>query len=258
MYSFIHKINNKWNNTNVSSVNSYNNNYQLENRKFTELNYDNNNFIVYSDEGVKNHKITIGFKENIVCVVFLLDIINKEAHLQLLDKFRKCKKNNQYPTSDDIKSMVKFCINFAKNKKMKSITLEDRASLICEKNGNRYSSCLSDYYFLKKYNSYYGFHFRFVLENLIERNIFSQDKNKLEKLKIKDIHWNNIFDKIKNDEEWEKWYYFFSKINKNLLLKQLFIKMGNNFCSLINPLIIYLLKELNISTLKGKLFIKYL
>jgi len=140
MYNYIYNLEKKWNNSSISSLSNINNLSDIENNKFTIL----GEFIVYSSQNNKNQKITIGYSQNVVCVVFLLDFLNKCAHLQLLDKFTK------HPSSEDINKMVLFCIEFSKKKGMKCITLEDRASLICKKNGQKYTAKLSDYYLLKK------------------------------------------------------------------------------------------------------------
>ena len=116
MYNYIYNLEKKWNNSSISSLSNINNLSDIENNKFTILNYNNDEFIVYSSQNNKNQKITIGYSQNVVCVVFLLDFLNKCAHLQLLDKFRKCKKDHKYPSSEDINKMVLFCIEFAKKK----------------------------------------------------------------------------------------------------------------------------------------------
>jgi len=256
MYNYIYNLEKKWNNSSISSLSNINNLSDIENNKFTMLNYNNDEFIVYSSQNNKNQKITIGYSQNVVCVVFLLDFLNKCAHLQLLDKFRKCKKDNKYPSSEDINKMVLFCIEFAKKKGMKCITLEDRASLICKKNGQKYTAKLSDYYLLKKYNSYYGHKFGFILENKTNQRIFLEDVNKLRSTRIKDIDWEKIIGKIQDNDEFKKWSKLFNKIDKNNLLNTLFEEMEDKFCSILDLLIINIMKQLNISTLRGQIFIK--
>lgn len=258
MYNYIYNLENKWNNSSTSSISNINEISDINNKEFSVLNYNDDEVIIYSSKNEKNQKITIGYKENVVCVVFLLDLLNLCAHLQLLDKFRKCKKDNKYPTSEDINKMVSFCIEFAKKRGMKCITLEDRASLICKKNGQTYSAKLSDYYLLKKYNSYYGHKFGFILENKMNRRIFLEDVKKLRKTKIKDVDWKKIMKHIENDDEYGEWSDLLKKINKNRLLKTLLENMGDKFCSIMDLLIINIMKELNITTLRGQIFIKYL
>lgn len=248
MYNYIYNLEKKWNNSSTSRISNINEISDINNQEFSVL----NEFIVYSSKNEKNQKIIIGYKENVVCVVFLLDFLNLCAHLQLLDKFRK------YPTSEDINKMVSFCIEFAKKREMKCITLEDRASLICKKNGQTYTAKLSDYYLLKKYNSYYGHKFGFILENKMNQHIFLEDVKKLRKTKIKDVDWEKIMKHIENDDEYGEWLDLFRKINKNRLLKTLFEKMGDKFCSIMDLLIINIMKELNITTLRGQIFIKLL
>jgi hypothetical protein len=250
MYNYIYNLEKKWNNSSISSLSNINELSDIENNKFTMLNYNNDEFIVYSSQNNKNQKITIGYSQNVVCVVFLLDFLNKCGHLQLLDKFTK----NQ--TSEDINKMVLFCIDFAKKRGMKCITLEDRASLICKKNGQKYTAKLSDYYLLKKYNSYYGHKFGFILENKTDQRIFLEDVNKLRSTKIKDIDWEKIIIKIQNDNEFKKWSKLFNKIDKNNLLNTLFEEMEDKFFSILDLLIINVMKQLNISTLRGQIFIK--
>lgn len=252
MYNYIYNLEKKWNNSSISSISNINEINDINNKEFSVLNYNDDEFIVYSSKNEKNQKITIGYKENVVCVVFLLDFLNLCAHLQLLDKFRK------YPISDDINKMVSFCIEFAKKRGMKCITLEDRASLICKKNGQTYTAKLSDYYLLKKYNSYYGHKFGFVLENKMNQRIFLEDVQKLRKTKIKDVNWEKIMKHIENDDEYGELSDLLKKINKNRLLKTLLENMGDKFCSIMDLLIINIMKELNITTLRGQIFIKYL
>jgi hypothetical protein len=154
--------------------------------------------------------------------------------------------------------MVSFCIEFSKKSGMKCITLEDRASLICKKNGKTYTAKLSDDYLLKKYNSYYGHKFGFILENKMNQLIFLEDVKKLRKTKIKDVDWEKIRKHIENDDEYGEWSELLRKMSKNILLKTLFEKMGDKFCSIIDLLIINIMKELNITTLRGQIFIKYI
>lgn len=258
MYNYIYNLEKKWNNSSMTSLSNINELSDINNKEFSVLNYNNDEFIVYSSKNEKNQKITIGYKENVVCVVFLLDLLNLCAHLQLLDKFRKCKKDNKYPTSDDINKMVSFCIEFAKKRGMKYITLEDRTSLICKKNGQTYSAKLSDYYLLKKYNSYYGHKFGFILENKMNQQIFLEDVKKLRKTKIKDVDWEKIRKYIENDDEYGEWLDLFRKIDKYISLNALFEKMEDNYFSIMDLLIINIMKDLNITTLRGQIFIKYL
>lgn len=252
MYNYIYNLEKKWNNSSTSRISNINEISDINNREFSVLNYNDDEVIIYSSKNEKNQKITIGYKENVVCVVFLLDLRNLCAHLQLLNKLRK------YPTSEDINKMVSFCIEFAKKREMKCITLEDRASLICKKNGQTYTAKLSDYYLLKKYNSYYGHKFGFVLENKMNRRIFLEDVQKLRKTKIKDVDWKKIMKHIENDDEYPEWLDLLRKINKNRLLKTLLENMGDKFCSIMDLLIINIMKELNITTLRGQIFIKLL
>lgn len=258
MYNFIYNLEKKYNNSSMSSLSNINEISDINNKEFSVLNYNNDEFIVYSSKNEKNQKITIGYKENVVCVVFLLDLLNLCAHLQLLDKFRKCKKDNKYPTSDDINKMVSFCIEFAKKREMKCITLEDRASLMCKKNGQTYTAKLSDYYLLKKYNSYYGHKFGFILENKMNQLIFLEDVKKLRKTKIKDVDWEKIRKYIENDDEYGEWLDLFRKIDKDISLNSLFEKMEDNYFSIMDLLIINIMKDLNITTLRGQIFIKLL
>ena len=119
---------------------------------------------------------------------------------------RLYRSDNKYPTSDDINKMVSFCIEFAKKRGMKFITLEDRASFICKNNnGQTYTVKLSDYYLLKKYNSYYGHKFGFDLENKMNQHIFLEDVKKLRKTKIKDVDWKKIMKHIENPV-FENWF----------------------------------------------------
>ncbi len=83
-----------------------------------------------------------------------------------------------------------------------------------------------------------------------------EDVNKLRSTKIKDIDWEKIIIKIQNDNEFKKWSKLFNKIDKNNLLNTLFEKMEDKFCSILDLLIINVMKQLNISTLRGQIFIK--
>jgi len=110
--------------------------------------------------------------------------------------------------------MVSFCIEFAKKREMKCITLEDRASLMCKKNGQTYTAKLSDYYLLKKYNSYYGHKFGFILENKMNQQIFLEDVKKLRKTKIKDVDWEKIRNILKMMMNMENGWIYSEKNNK--------------------------------------------
>ena len=54
----------------------------------------------------------------------------------------------------------------------------------------------------------------------------------------------------------KKWSKLFNKIDKNNLLNTLFEEMEDKFCSILDLLIINIMKQLNISTLRGQIFIK--
>lgn len=248
MYNYIYNLEKKWNNSSMSSLSNINELSDINNKEFSIL----DEFIVYSSKNEKNQKITIGYKENVVYVVFLLDSVNLCAHLQLFNRFRT------YPISKDINKMVSVCIEFGKKRGMKYITLEDQSFLICKKNGQAYTSKLSDYYLLKKYNSYYGHKFGFILENKMNQQIFLEDVNKLRETKIKDVDWEKIRKYIENDDEYGEWLYLFRKIDKDISLNALFEKMEDNYFSIMDLLIINIMKDLNITTLRGQIFIKYL
>ena len=63
---------------------------------------------------------------------------------------------------------------------------------------------------------------------------------------------------IENYDEYVEWSDLLKKINKNRLLKTLLENMGDKFCSIMDLLIINIMKELNITTLRGQIFIKLL
>ena len=92
----------------------------------------------------------------------------------------------------------------------------------------------------------------------MNRRIFLEDVKKLRKTKIKDVDWEKIMKHIENDDEYVEWSDLLKKINKNRLLKTLLENMGDKFCSIMDLLIISIMKELNITTLRGQIFIKYL
>jgi hypothetical protein len=232
----------------MSSLSNINELSDINNKEFSIL----DEFIVYSSKNEKNQKITIGYKENVVYVVFLLDSVNLCAHLQLFNRFRK------YPISKDINKIVSVCIELGKKRGMKYITLEDQSFLICKKNGQSYTSKLSDYYLLKKYNSYYGHKFGFILENKMNQQIFLEDVNKLRETKIKDVDWEKIRKYIEYDDEYGEWLDLFRKIDKDISLNSLFEKMEDNYFSIMDLLIINIMKDLNITTLRGQIFIKLL
>ena len=54
----------------------------------------------------------------------------------------------------------------------------------------------------------------------------------------------------------KKWSKLFNKIDKNNLLNTLFEEKEDKFCSILDLLIINIMKQLNISTLRGQIFIK--
>ena len=248
MYNYIYNLEKKWNNSSMSSLSNINELSDINNKEFSIL----DEFIVYSSKNEKNQKITIGYKENVVYVVFLLDSVNLCAHLQLFNRFRK------YPISKDINKIVSVCIELGKKRGMKYITLEDQSFLICKKNGQSYTSKLSDYYLLKKYNSYYGHKFGFILENKMNQQIFLEDVNKLRETKIKDVDWEKIRKYIEYDDEYGEWLDLFRKIDKDISLNSLFEKMEDNYFSIMDLLIINIMKDLNITTLRGQIFIKLL
>jgi len=92
----------------------------------------------------------------------------------------------------------------------------------------------------------------------MNQRIFLEDVKKLRKTKIKDVDWEKIRKHIENDDEYGEWSELLRKMSKNILLKTLFEKMGDKFCSIIDLLIINIMKELNITTLRGQIFIKYI
>jgi len=92
----------------------------------------------------------------------------------------------------------------------------------------------------------------------MNQQIFLEDVKKLRKTKIKDVDWEKIRKHIENDDEYVEWSDLLKKINKNRLLKTLLEKMGDKFCSIMDLLIINIMKDLNITTLRGQIFIKLL
>ena len=80
--------------------------------------------------------------------------------------------------------------------------------------------------------------------------------NKLRSTRIKDIDWEKIISKIQDNDEFKKWSKLFNKIDKNNLLNTLFVEMEDKFCSILDLLVINIMKQLNISTLRGQIFIK--
>ena len=68
--------------------------------------------------------------------------------------------------------------------------------------------------------------------------------NKLRSTKIKDIDWEKIIGKIQDNDEFKKWSKLFNKIDKNNLLNTLFEEMEDKFCSILDLLIINIMKQL--------------
>jgi uncharacterized protein YpuA (DUF1002 family) len=92
----------------------------------------------------------------------------------------------------------------------------------------------------------------------MNQRIFLEDVKKLRKTKIKDVDWEKIRKYIENDDEYGEWSDLLRKMSKNRLLKTLLEKMGDNYFSIMDLLIINIMKDLNITTLRGQIFIKYL
>lgn len=256
---FIETLSNKKGGTfNISSESSVSN-IETNNENYNIINYANNNFLVYSQK-VKNIEIvTIGWKNrNILCMIVEINYTTNESHILLFDKYRKCGRNGLYPTTNEIRKMMDFIIDYSNKRKIKKITLVDQTSLLCENNGIKYSANLSDYYLLKKMNSYYGYNYGFTLQNIQDFEYFTNDIDIIKKTKIFNIDWKTIDKYIKDKKEYDKFKKFLLEQDKNILITKFFENMKNNFCEILPELIKSIFKILNLSTLRGKVFEKIL